>query len=129
MNIRIFASAFRLPWRSLEITRRSRVSLRSCAQRGAARAGDLSLVGAEQMPTRTSGSRILLQLARVQGSSYSRVTAAREPGTDQRQPVGPGSSLAETYSLRALARLAGTRAEIVGETYLTRPPLGAFRQI
>jgi hypothetical protein len=41
------------------------VSHRSCAQRGAARTGDLSLVGAEQMPTRTSGRRILQQLARA----------------------------------------------------------------
>jgi hypothetical protein len=52
------------------------VSPRSCVQRGVARTGDLrlvgaeqmmtrSLVGAEQMMTRTSGRRILQQLARA----------------------------------------------------------------
>jgi hypothetical protein len=41
------------------------VSPRSCVQRGVARTGDLRLVGAEQMMTRTSGRRILQQLARA----------------------------------------------------------------
>jgi hypothetical protein len=49
------------------------VSPRSCVQRGVARTGDLRLVDAEhlrlvdaeQMTTRTSGRRILQQLARA----------------------------------------------------------------